>query len=161
MLTNPVKRYILTRVGGWYSPEGSLDTGYTLGLSSTEPTVDGGTASQCNFTEPDASTGYARINIHPTGSTSQGPIFPFEWTSTTGADAYKSVQNKYEIHFNVATANWGAAVGWVGIFDSYDKLLAFGNIVDGQGEPTTITVLQGHIPTIAVGQAKISLVDIQ
>ena len=156
MLTNNVKRFVLTTIAGFYNAEGSMATGYQLGLSSTEPTVDG-----TNFTEPDASTGYARINIHPTGSGSQGPVFPFEWVSTTGADAYKAVQNKYEIHFNVATSNWGAAVSYVGIFDNSNRLLAFGNIVDSQGDPTSITVLAGHIPTIAVGQAKISLVDIQ
>lgn len=156
MLTNNVKRYILTTIAGFYSKEGNMSDGYQLGLSSTAPNVDG-----TNFTEPDASTGYARINIHPTGSTSQGPVFPFEWTTTEGADAYKSVQNKYEIHFNVATASWGPAITHVGIFDNQNRLLAFGNIVNGDGEPTTIIVSAGHIPTIAVGQAKISLVDIQ
>ena len=153
MLTNNVKRYILTTIAGFYSAEGNMSTGYQLGLSSTEPSVDG-----TNFTEPSASTGYARINIHPTSSSTQGPVFPFEWVPESN---YTQVQNKYEIHFNVATSSWGAAVGWVGIFDNSNRLLAFGNIVDNQGEPTTITVLTGHIPTIAVGQAKISLVDIQ
>ena len=163
MLTLPVKKYILSYIGGNVSTSGSsyLNAGYYLGLSSTEPSVNGGTASECNFTEPDASTGYARIYINSQYGSPSGPVYPFEWSETTGADAYKEVWNKYEIHFNVAIQNWGAAVSYVGIFDSSGRLLAFGNIVDNQGEPTSITVLQGHTPTIAQHQAKISLVDIQ
>lgn len=163
MLTLPVKKYILSYIGGNVSTSGSsyLNPGYYLGLSSTEPSVSGGTASECNFTEPDASTGYARIYINSQYSSSSGPVYPFEWSATTGEDAYKEVWNSYEIHFNVAIQNWGAAVSYVGIFDYSGRLLAFGNIVDNQGEPTSITVLQGHIPTIAQHQAKISLVDIQ
>ena len=155
MLTTPVKKYVLATLAG-LSSQGYMGTGLTLGLSSTQPTVEGGTASQCNFTEPAAAAGYARIAISGSGSV----VYPFEWTSTTGPDAYTQVQNKYEIHFNVATANWGDPVAYVGIFDSNSRLLAFGPIVDSQGDPTTITVNQGHIPTIAVGQAKISL-DVQ
>ena len=155
MLTIPVKKYVLSSLAG-LSSQGYLSTGVTLGLSSTTPTADGGTASQCNFTEPASSAGYARIAISGSGSV----VYPFEWTSTSGADAYTEVQNKYEIHFNVATANWGAALTYVGIFDSSNRLLAYGPIVDNQGDPTSITVNQGHIPTIAVGQAKISL-DVQ
>jgi len=157
MLTTPVKKYVLATLAGLSVPSGSyLTTGVKLGLSSTTPTVSGGTATQCNFTEPASSAGYARINISGSGSV----VYPFEWVSTTGTDAYTEVQNKYEIHFNVATANWGAALTYVGIFDASGNLLAFGPIVDNQGDPTSITVNQGHIPTIAQGQAKISL-DVQ
>lgn len=157
MLTTPVKKYVLAKLAGLATPSGAyLTDGLTLGLSSTEPTVVGGTASQCNFTEPSEAAGYHRIQISGSGSI----IYPFTWTSTEGAAAYTQVQNQYEIHFNVATADWGAAIKWVGIFDSSSRLLAFGPIVGDQGSPTQITVLNGHIPTIAQGQAKISL-DVQ
>ena len=153
MLTTPVKKYVLAQLaGGLSSSGGYLTTGTKLGLSSTQPDVGGGTASQCNFTEPDAAAGYARISISGSGSV----VYPFEWV--TGSN-YTQVQNKYEIHFNVATANWGT-LSYVGIFDASGNLLAFGPIVDAQGDPTTITVNSGHIPTVAVGQAKISL-DVQ
>lgn len=152
MLTTPVKKYVLSTLAG-LSSQGYLSSGMTLGLSSTQPSADGGTASQCNFTEPSAAAGYARIAISGGGSV----VYPFEWVSGSN---YTEVQNKYEIHFNVATANWGDPIAYVGIFDNSGKLLAFGPIVDNQGDPTTITVNQGHIPTIAVGQAKISL-DVQ
>lgn len=155
MLTIPVKKYVLSSLAG-LSSQGYLSTGVTLGLSSTTPSEEGGTASQCNFTEPASAAGYERIHISGSGSV----VYPFEWVSTTGPDAYTEVQNKYEIHFNVATANWGDPLTYVGIFDASNRLIAFGPIVDSQGEPTSITVNQGHIPTIAVGQAKISL-DVQ
>lgn len=153
MLTTPVKKYVLGKLAGDLTASGAyLTTGAKLGLSSTQPNVSGGQASACNFTEPAAADGYARISISGSGSV----VYPFEWVS--GSD-YTQVQNKYEIHFNVATANWGT-LSYVGIFDSTGNLLAFGPIVDAQGDPTTITVNSGHIPTIAVGQAKISL-DVQ
>ena len=159
MLTIPVKKYVLAEIaGGLTSSGGYLTEGRTLGLSSTTPTAEGGLPSNCNFTEPSASAGYARVNIY--SSSSGQVVYPFEWVSTTGPDAYTEVQNKYEVHFNVATANWGDPLTYVGIFDSSNRLIAYGPIVDSQGEPTSITVNQGHIPTIAVGQAKISL-DVQ
>lgn len=160
MLTIPVKKYVLANVAGGISASGSyLTDGRTLGLSSTTPTAEGGAPGNCNFTEPDAAKGYARINIY-SGTQSAQVVYPFEWVSTTGPTAYTEVQNKYEIHFNVATADWGDAITYVGIFDSSNRLLAYGPVVDSQGEPTSITVLQGHIPTIAQGQARISL-DVQ
>ena len=155
MLTTPVKKYILAKLGGGLSTSGSiyLENGVYLGLSSTTPNADG-----TNFTEPNIG-GYARIRISGTSSSS-GPIYPFVWTSTSGAAAYTQVQNQFEIHFNVATADWGNPITHVGIFDANGRLMAYGHLVDGQGQETSITVLNGHIPTISAGQAKISL-DIQ
>lgn len=156
MLTTPVKKYILAKLGGGLSTTGSmyLENGYYLGLSNTTPNADGS-----NFTEPSGSSGYQRIKIR-SDSSSSGPVYPFVWTSTSGTGAYTQVQNQYEIHFNVATANWGDPITHVGIFTQSGQLMAYGHLIDGQGQETSITVLQGHIPTIAAGQAKISL-DIQ
>jgi len=149
MLTTGVKKYILATIAGGLSASGGfLNTGTQLALSTTEPTVDGG-----NFTEPPAAAGYARISV-VSGAT--GPTYPFEWVTGTN---YSQVQNKFEVHFNVATASWGT-IGWVGIFDSSNHLLAYGHLVDNQGEETTITITEGHIPTILQGQAKISI-DVQ
>lgn len=150
MLTTGIKKYILGEIAGGLSASGSFfSEGYYLGLSTTEPTVDG-----TNFTEPTAAAGYARVYIN--SSSTSGPSFPFEWVSGSN---YSQVQNKYEVHFNVATASWGT-IGWVGIFDNSNHLMAFGHLVDSQGEETTITITEGHIPTILQGQAKISI-DVQ
>lgn len=147
MLTTSVKKSILTAIAG-LSTSTSLSAGYYMGLSTTEPTAEGG-----NFTEPAADTGYARININSTSTS--GPSFPFEWVDTN----YSQVWNKYEIHFNVAKATWGT-IGWVGIFSNSGSLLAYGHLVDEDGAETTITITEGHIPTILQHQAKISI-DVQ
>lgn len=147
MLTTSVKKYILGTLAGGLSASGAnFNQGMYMGLSKTQPTPDG-----TNFTEPSAGSGYEKINIQSTSTA--GPSYPFEWVEGTN---YSQVQNKFEVHFNVATSDWGT-IGWVGIFDSSNRLLAYGHLVDADGEETTINVTSGHIPTINKGAARITI----
>ena len=153
MLTNTIKRQILTAISGQTTQQQSswrtnldITVGWYLGLSLTTPAADG-----TNFTEPAAASGYERIWISA-ATTAPGPRYPFEFDP----EDPNTVRNKYEIHFNVATANWGV-ITHVGIFSQSGVLLAYGHLVDDEGHDTTIEITTGHIPTIVKGQAKITI----
>jgi len=149
MLTDAVKLRILNNIAGINST--NLQTGYWLGLSSTTPTVAGG-----NFTEPSSDAGYRRVYIYSSSSTSQYVQYPFIIDPN---DSHSAI-NRDEVHFNVATADWGDPLTYVGIFDNSagsGTLLAYGLLVDGEGDPAPITVLKDHIPTILAGQARITI----
>jgi len=149
MLTNTVKRTILQAISGQVNTT-TLQPGYYMGLSITTPSSDG-----TNFTEPSSDAGYERIYINSTHH--EGPQYPFEFDP----EDPNTVRNKYEIHFNVATANWGV-ITHVGIFGNSGTgnsgtLLAYGHLVDDEGHDTSIEITTGHIPTIVKGQAKITI----
>jgi len=148
MLTDTVKLRILSAISGISVT--NIQVGYYLGLSSTTPTVAGG-----NFTEPSAEAGYKRVYIKTSDGTGH-VTYPFVIDSQ---DPHSAI-NRDEIHFNVATANWGDPLTYVGIFDNNatgGTLLAYGLLVDSNGDPAPITVLKDHIPTILQGQAKITI----
>lgn len=138
MLTKNTRKAILDNIVGIASTP--IPQGLYLALSTTTPTEAGG-----NFTEPQDSN-YARVYI---GTTSQaGPNFPFEWKDTD----YNQVWNKYEIHFNTATANWGN-VTHIGIFDAATG----GNLIAYTELAVPVNVQSGHIPTIISHAATISI----
>lgn len=145
MLTTTVRKAILEHIASLGNTE--LPTGRYLALSTTTPNDDG-----TNFTEPN-DPNYQRIDI---GSTQgEGPYYPFEWLNDAQNPTYQQIANKYEIHFNTATVNWGN-VTHVGIFTNSeagqgDKLVAFAALT------TPVTVQSGHIPTIIRHAAVISV----
>lgn len=140
MLTTNTRKAILDNIAGIATT--SIPQGLYLALSTTTPTAAGG-----NFTEPN-DPNYARVYI---GSVAQpGPNnYPFEWL---GDGEYQQVANKYEIHFNTATVDWGT-VTHVGIFTAETG----GSLIAYTPLNTSVSVSSGHIPTIIRHAAVISI----
>ena len=145
MLTTNVRKAILDNIAGIAAT--SMPRGLYMGLSTTTPTQTG-----TNFTEP-LDQNYERIYIG--SSIQEGSNFPFEYLEPAESGAtqmYNQVANKYEIHFNTATANWGT-ITYVGIFSAKTggQLIAYTPLT------TPLTVNQGYIPTILKHAAVISI----
>ncbi len=105
---------------------------YFVGLSSSEPALDGS-----NVSEPPKSAGYARVEL----TTMSEP--------TSGA-----ITNDQSIDFDESTADWGSMSHYV-IFDSLEggNLLMYGNL------SAVRTVEKDTIMTIKPGSLNLSVVN--
>ena len=124
----------------------TLDFGAVyLGLSTTTPTISGNTVS--NVTEP-SGNGYARM---PVGAYNQ-PLITFFGAASNG-----QITNTKNIMFELATGSWGTCTHAV-LFDGSGNVLAFGLLVDGNGDPAPITPVANSVPVIVAGGAKFSII---
>ena len=153
MITTYLKKQLLDAIAGVNKNSGSssIPNGQYMGLSTTTPTVgtyNGGTASDCNFTEPSDSA-YSRVYIG--GSSSILLRYPFVYP--TGTTTYDSVSNQLEVHFDASTQSWGT-ITYVGIFDgnsASSHLIAYAQL------NTPVSIPADSIATILEGNATISI----
>lgn len=123
---------------------GSFDFGNVyLGLSTTTPTESGDTIS--NITEP-SGNGYARKLI---GNYAQSETMMF------GAASGGVISNSKQIQFDMATGSWGTCTYAV-FFDNTGNAIAYGLLVDGNGDPAPITPVANSVPLIPVGGVVLS-----
>lgn len=123
---------------------GSLDFGSVyFGLSTTTPTESGDTIS--GVTEP-SGNGYARKLV---GNYNQSETIMF------GAASGGSITNNKQIQFDMATGSWGTCTYAI-LFDSTGNVIAYGLLVDGNGDPAPITPVANSVPLIPVGGAVFS-----
>ena len=109
----------------------ALPTKYYIGLSATQPTVDG----VCTGEPTTSGTGYARVLLDSLSAPSAGVI-----------------SNEDAISFNESISNWGTMLYYV-VYDAATggNLLFFGSLSVGRSvEPNTII-------TIKAGELKITL----
>lgn len=114
-----------------------------LSLNANVPLANG-----TGYLEP-SGNGYARVLL---GNPSQ------ELTQKMTAAAAGASENDEIVFFPEATGAWGVC-GYFLIFDnaSAGNLLAFGNLVDGSGDPTTISPVSNTVPLIRVGELEVTL----
>ena len=159
MITSYYKKTIMDVIAGQLSggtgSQATLPVGYYLGLSTTTPTAgtatgtDAGSVTDCNFTEPSDSN-YQRIFYNKIAGMPSGYDQRYPFAYPVGTTTYDTVSNSYEIHWNVATQNWGT-ITHVGFFSANGKLLAYTALTN------SIAVNTGNIATILLGDAVISL----
>ena len=109
----------------------ALPTKYYIGLSSTQPTVDG----ECTGEPTTSGTGYSRVLLDSLTAPSAGVV-----------------SNSAAISFNESISNWGTMLYYV-VYDAATggNLLFFGSLSVGRSvEPNTII-------TIKAGELKITL----
>ena len=110
MITNYAKQKILKAMFN-LADESDFGNNTYLGLSLTEPTVDGG-----NVTEPAAEKGYVRklISLYTTSSSTS----TMELVNLIKYDNEQQlIRNHQEIHFNEATEAWGECA-YLCVFDA-------------------------------------------
>ena len=117
-----------------------------LGLSGSTPTVSGGNI--IGFSEPSGGN-YARKLI---GISTQAG------TQMMSSAANAEIKNgEQEIHFNecLAEDGWGE-IGYLGVFtaSSGGSPVLVGELVDAEGDPTTVTVAKNQVPLFRVNQLK-------
>lgn len=123
----------------------SLDFGSVyLGFSTTTPTESGDTIS--GVTEP-SGNGYARVLV---GNYQQSSTLMF------GAASEGSITNNKQIKFDMATGSWGTCTHGI-LFDANGNVLAYGLLVDGNGDPDPIQPVANSVPLIQVGGITFSL----
>lgn len=109
----------------------AIPTAYFVGLSKTEPNLSGG-----NVSEPDASAGYARVQLENLSAPSNGVV-----TNTKAID------------FAESTAAWGTVTHFI-VFDTKTggNLLMYGQLTtDRTVEAATImTIKEGALTLSAV-----------
>ena len=132
-----------------------------LGLSTTEPNQAKG-ENNWNVSEPgEDGTGYERILLGDRGSSSNSTIPESVRLIEFNKETQTYITNKKEIHFNIATTDWGT-ISYVCIFEVINNktsnLLAYGAILK-DGEPTSINVTQGSVVVIPVNGFKIGIDD--
>lgn len=112
--------------------EPAIPTTYYVGLSSTEPNIDGS-----NVTEPNGG-GYVRVKL-------TGLSEPFDGV----------VQNANDINMAESNANWGVMTHYV-IFDAETE----GNLLMyGQLNPSR-TIEEGTVMSVVSGTLKLSVVNV-
>lgn len=116
----------------------SLLSNCYLGLSSTAPEKDGS-----NFTEPEASTGYARAVV---GLANQAA------TQVMGTPSEGSITNKDIIFFPEAGTSWGTLTHF-GLFTAPTggTLILYGSL------STPITVAANYVPLFRAGNFTLNL----
>lgn len=111
-----------------------------VGLSTTSPDRGGS-----GYTEPSASTGYARVLL---GSSQSGATATQKMdTPTLGASSNKEI-----VYFPEATGSWGTCTHFL-IFNAATDgvLLAYGQLID------EISPVNGTVPIIRVGDLTMAL----
>ena len=104
----------------------ALPTQYYIGLSSTAPNIDG-----TNVGEPNASAGYARVELTTLGEPTNGVV-----------------TNTAAINFDESTASWGTITHFV-IFDALTggNLLMYGALSTPRSveAATIMTIKEGYL----------------
>ncbi len=109
-----------------------------IALSTTRPNDDGS-----NFTEPAASTGYARSLIGQSGSTA---------TQVMSTPANGSTQNTSIIFFPEATSGWGT-ITYFGLYNAATG----GNLVLYGALTNPISIAANYVPLFRVGNFSLTL----
>lgn len=109
-----------------------------IALSTTRPNDDGS-----NFTEPAASTGYARSLIGQSGSTA---------TQVMSPPANGSTQNSSIIFFPEATSAWGT-ITYFGLYNAATggQLVLYGALTN------PISIAANYVPLFRVGNFSLTL----
>lgn len=125
--TTTASNTLLKQMTGKESSSGILYNCY-MGLSTTTPNADG-----TGFTEPAASTGYARARIGLSGTPA---------TQVMGNPSNGSITNTSIIYFPIALANYGDAVTYFGLFtaETGGTLMIYGALT------SPVTVLKDYVP---------------
>lgn len=151
MITNYAKQKALKAMFN-LADEADFGTNTYLGLSLTEPTVDGG-----NVTEPAAENGYVRklISLYATNySSSTADLVNLIKYDTD----QQLIRNHQEIHFNEATAAWGECA-YLCVFDaaSAGNLLSYNQILNEEGEPSPISPAPNSVAVLRQDQLTIDM----
>lgn len=109
----------------------SIPTNYYIGLSSTEPTVDG----VCTGEPSRSGTGYSRVKLSNLSTPSNGVI-----------------SNASNIDFNESLSSWGQMRYYV-VYDSETG----GNLLFGGALKTPITVDAGTAVILKTGEFKVRI----
>lgn len=109
----------------------AIPTKYYLGLSKTEPTVDG-----LNVTEPQTSANYSRVELKDLSEPSAGVI-----TNTT------------QIEFEESTASWGTVTHFV-VYDA--ETVGSGNLLCYGELSTPRSIEADTIMSVKTGYLKLS-----
>lgn len=104
----------------------AIPTQYYIGLSTTEPAVDG-----TNVNEPSSGAGYARVALTALGEPSNGVV-----------------SNSYPVNFAESTASWGTVTHFV-IYDQETggNLLMYGALTTPRAVETAtiMTIREGYL----------------
>ena len=142
MLTNYSTLRILESLFG-KSSYATLGPNAYLGLSTTEPSIDGTGA-----TEP-SGNGYSRVLLG---------VYSQALTQKMGTPVDGEIQNSVEIHFNKSTGAWasGASIPYAVLYDAATG----GNMLAYMDLTTAITVTGANvIPVISVGDLSFSFTE--
>lgn len=120
-----------------------------VGLATAQPTISGDTVTDTKEITISTTTGYKRVLIGAYNQT---------LTQLMGTPSGGSVTNTSVIKFEEVLASWGTATHFL-IFNAPTggQLLAYGELVDDQDTPTSITPTVGSIPIIRAGGLTISI----
>lgn len=146
MLTHYASIKVLDLISGRANSVQFGSTSMYVGLSTQTPTA--APANNWNVAEP-AVNGYARVLIGAYGQTA---------TYKIGVAASGASTNTDIIFFPEATGAWGTCTHFL-IFDASvnGNLIAFGELLDDQGDPTTIAPGNGDVPIVRAGALDITL----
>jgi hypothetical protein len=112
-------------------------------------TATGLTDASTTISEPTSDTAYARK-----------PITSAQWsTAAENTSSQSEISNTVDIVTNAWNANQVTALATVGIFSALTggDLLAYSDILDGGGLPTTLSPVAGQAVRLPAGQIKVSL----
>lgn len=140
MVANKLLEHVLSALGG-NGDSFNMSSAY-LALSTTAPNKDGS-----NVTEPASTLGYQRSQLG-------GPsVTRYMGNPTYDASTGKyTITNTKEIHFNVATAGWGAITH----FAIYTSSIG-GTMYYSGSLPAAMNVAEGEVVVIKPGEITITL----
>lgn len=153
-LMNSIKQQILQHMVGYGAgTQASLlsFSRYSLALFTNASVESVSDASQ--FIEPSSGNNYAREQIGLATSSSVAGDDSFGAAQVDSQTGEVYIQNNKEIKFNRASGDWGT-IKYFGIYGD-STLIGWGEFVDGNGDPTTMTVTSGQAVHILAGECKL------
>lgn len=157
MLAIRKKKDLLKCLTGNQQQVGSLCPNCFLGLLTAAPndTETSTTFSEVPTEIEGVLTGYERTFI---GEYEQGSTHDNKMTVEIVEGEVVATNNSSIFCGECINGNWGTAT-YFGLFNGKNSndLVAWGQILDSEGEPTTLQPQAGEVPVIRVGQLKITI----